>query len=45
MFRLFNGTFRDNLRGDTNELQIECLTTKLKKFFTKVSFSYTICGI
>lgn len=36
MFRLFNGTFRDNLRGDTQDQQIEFLNTKLNKFFTKV---------
>lgn len=36
MFRLFNGTFQDNLIGEDSKQQINCLTTKLAKFYSKV---------
>lgn len=36
MFRLFNGTFLDNLVGDNELQQVEYLKTKLTKFYSKV---------
>lgn len=40
MFRLFNGTFTDNLIGDNDEQQIAFLITKLNKFYSKVSIYF-----
>lgn len=36
MFRLFNGTFLDNLVGDNETQQVEHLKSKLIKFYSKV---------
>lgn len=36
MFRLFNGTFMDNLIGDNETQQVEHLKNKLIKFYSKV---------
>lgn len=36
MFRLFNGTFEDNLIGDDVKQQVDCLLTKMTKFYSKV---------
>lgn len=46
MFRLFNGTFMDNLIGDNETQQVEHLISKLIKFYSKVFtifvFSYFV---
>ena len=36
MFRLFNGTFQDNLIGDDLKQQVIYLMNKLTKFYSKV---------
>lgn len=37
MFRLFNGSFQESLVGDDVKQQVNCLTTKLTKFYSKVN--------
>lgn len=36
MFRLFNGTFLDNLIGDSDTQRVQHLINKLNKFYSKV---------
>lgn len=36
MFRLFNGTFHDNLIGGDDKQQVTYLIAKLTKFYSKV---------
>lgn len=45
MFRLFNGTFTDNLIGDNDEQQIAFLITKLNKFYSKVRIYFQYFSI
>lgn len=40
MFRLFNGTFRDNLIGNDEQQQVNSLIAKLTKFYSKVSVKF-----
>lgn len=42
MFRLFNGTFLDNLVGDDEIQQVEHLKNKLAKFYSKVPLTRLI---
>lgn len=39
MFRLFNGTFVNNLTGDDEQQQVNSLIAKLTKFYSKVRYS------
>lgn len=41
MFRLFNGMFQDNLIGDDETQQVDCLIAKLTKFYSKVGSLYS----
>lgn len=42
MFRLFHGTFEQNIVGPNDSEQVQALTGKIEEFFAKVSYAHLL---